>query len=383
MLCPGLVFIPGKVETFRDNSGNVVSGVLRYNMGGGGSMARRILVVDDEESVAFFLGETLDQLGPEYQVRTACSAEEALRRIADEPFDLIVTDLRMPGTDGLDLSRQVREISPCTRTILITAYGDDVVEDEARRLGVYRYITKPFTTDEFLQVVEGALLRDMLLAQVFHELRMPLTYIMSYADMLAEESEGAHREWAQTIQRHTQRMREALDDFTLLTEWNASQMPGYLQPVNLDQMLEMSAGLLNSLVMRRGQNLQILPMPEPVTINTDGWLLGALLIALISATIKRTPEKGQICVRAKRNGSGEVTVTVKGDANGAPAEQPASGEHSAGTAVAQRLVEALRGELQVDSDEIGGAVSRVILPTGFGSWVGHARTSAGDVEEPT
>jgi CheY-like chemotaxis protein len=327
-------------------------------------MAKRILVVDDEESLVFFLGETLARLGPEYCVKTARSAEQALRTLSCEPVDLIVTDLRMPGKDGLELIRQARLISPCTRTILITAYGDEDVQKEARRLGAYRYITKPFTAAEFTQIVQEALQREMLLAQMFHELRMPLTYIMSYAEMLADESEGAHHEWARAIQCHTHRMREALDDFTLLTEWNASQMPGYLQSVNLLQTLETAVSLLSPSATSRNQTLQVEPLSEPITINTDVWLLGALLAALISDAIKRTPEEGHIYVGAKQNGKEEITLTVKGNGNGGGAQTkpPMSGKISAGLAVAQRLASALSGDLQVEPNGQGGAISRLILP---------------------
>ena len=127
-------------------------------------MAKRILVVDDEKSIAFLLGETLAQLGPEYQVQTAYSGEEALSKIAAEPFDLVVTDLRMPDISGLELIRRLRPINPFARTILITAYGSDEAEAEARRLGAYRYITKPVKMGEFMEVVQEALLKDLLAA---------------------------------------------------------------------------------------------------------------------------------------------------------------------------------------------------------------------------
>jgi DNA-binding NtrC family response regulator len=120
-------------------------------------MAKRILVVDDERSVAFLLSENLAEMDPAYQVQMAHSGEEALGLVTAAPFDLIITDLRMPGMDGLELIRRVQEISPNTRTILITAYGDGDAEQKAGCLGVYRYVTKPFKTDEFTQIVEQAL----------------------------------------------------------------------------------------------------------------------------------------------------------------------------------------------------------------------------------
>lgn len=327
-------------------------------------MMKRILVVDDEKTVAFFLSETLAELGLEYQVHTASSAEDALCKIAAEPFNLVITDLRMPGMSGLELIAQVRQISPGTRTILITAYGDDDVEAEARRLGVYDYITKPFQMDRFTQMVERALLRDMLVPQIFHELRMPLTYILSYANMLVEQSEGSHSEWAQKILCQTLRMREALEEFTLLTEWNASQMPGYLRPVDLSQVLETTSTLVNSLMLERGQVLQIVSTPEVIKINTDPWLLGALLTALVSNAIKRAPVQGRIYITANQDDAQNTVITIRGDTSGTSTEEFASDSPNVSLNVARRLIEALGGELDIQSNEADGAVSRVLLTNG-------------------
>ena len=118
---------------------------------------KRILIVDDEKKVAFFLQESLEDLGNNYEVVSAETAEEALQQIEFQPFDLIITDLRMPGINGLELMKRVRAISPKTRTILITAYGSDEVEAEARRLQAYSYFTKPFHIENFMETVQEAL----------------------------------------------------------------------------------------------------------------------------------------------------------------------------------------------------------------------------------
>jgi len=120
-------------------------------------MDKRILIVDDEESVVFFLGENLAELGPGYKIETARSGEEALIRIAKQPFDLVITDLRMPGVDGLELLQTLHATQPDTRLILMTAYGSDQVEAEARRLKVYRYITKPFKIEDLVDAARQAL----------------------------------------------------------------------------------------------------------------------------------------------------------------------------------------------------------------------------------
>ncbi|TEU14269.1 MAG: response regulator [Anaerolineales bacterium] len=125
---------------------------------------KRILIVDDEKKVAFFLQESLEDLGDNYEVVSAETAEAALQQIESQPFDLIITDLRMPGINGLELMQRVRAISPETRTILITAYGSDEVEAEARRLQAYSYFTKPFHIEDFIETVQEAL-KDMIVSE--------------------------------------------------------------------------------------------------------------------------------------------------------------------------------------------------------------------------
>jgi CheY-like chemotaxis protein len=116
-----------------------------------------ILIVDDERKVAFFLEETLKALGKGLSVVSVGSAEEALEQVSRRPFDLVVTDLRMPGMDGLELMQRLRNSHPEMHTILITAYGSEEVEAEVRRLYPSSYLTKPFPAAEFTQAVERAL----------------------------------------------------------------------------------------------------------------------------------------------------------------------------------------------------------------------------------
>ena len=121
------------------------------------AVGKRILIVDDEEKVVFFLRESLEELGQDFVVEAAKSGEEALEKIEHQPFDLVVSDLRMPGIDGLELLESVKELSPNTRLILMTAYGSDEVEAEARRLQIYEYITKPFHVSDLIEAARDAL----------------------------------------------------------------------------------------------------------------------------------------------------------------------------------------------------------------------------------
>jgi len=116
-----------------------------------------IMIVDDEPKVAFFLGKALEHSNKGYRVSITHSGEEALGIFNDHPIDLLVTDLRMSGINGLELIRQMQASSPQMRTILITAYGDGEIEAQARRLQVGRYINKPFPITDLLNAVQEML----------------------------------------------------------------------------------------------------------------------------------------------------------------------------------------------------------------------------------
>lgn len=120
--------------------------------------AGRILVVDDEVALTFFLQQTLLAKNAErYTVQTATSGKEALRHLQDQSYDLLITDQKMPGMDGLQLIAAARQIAPQLRVILMTAYDSAEVMEQAQKLRVFRYITKPFYVDDLRQAVREAL----------------------------------------------------------------------------------------------------------------------------------------------------------------------------------------------------------------------------------
>lgn len=119
-----------------------------------------ILIVDDEPSMREFLEIMLHREG--YKVSAASSGQEALKMLNDEIYDLIVSDIQMPGVSGLDLLRNVKETSPETLVIMITAYASTETAVEAMKDGAYDYITKPFKVDEIRLIIEKALEKKRL-----------------------------------------------------------------------------------------------------------------------------------------------------------------------------------------------------------------------------
>ncbi|MEZ4273361.1 MAG: response regulator, partial [Myxococcota bacterium] len=111
-----------------------------------------ILLVDDEPSIRLTVADALLSAG--HEVEVASNGQEAMTIMERRTFDLVVTDIRMPKLDGLSLFRQVRQMSPDTDVILMTAYGEVSDAVAALKEGAFDYLTKPFDTDELLMRLE-------------------------------------------------------------------------------------------------------------------------------------------------------------------------------------------------------------------------------------
>jgi DNA-binding NtrC family response regulator len=117
----------------------------------------RILVVDDEAVQLFVLREALSRVGKACQVEIALSAGEALDKVNETRFDLILTDLGMPDMDGIALTEAVRAMGSEATVVWITAYGCQQFAVEAERLGVYLCLDKPVRTARIRETVQEAL----------------------------------------------------------------------------------------------------------------------------------------------------------------------------------------------------------------------------------
>jgi len=114
-----------------------------------------VLVADDEPNVRKVLGALLDQAG--YTVTAAATGEEALALVRAQDPDVVISDLKMPGMDGLALLREIRARFPEVPVLLLTAHGTVEVAVEAMKRGAYDFLTKPFDRDRVLEVVAKAI----------------------------------------------------------------------------------------------------------------------------------------------------------------------------------------------------------------------------------
>jgi DNA-binding NtrC family response regulator len=115
----------------------------------------RVLVVEDDDGMRAFLSECFGRR--HYDVLAVASAEEAVERFRAHPYDVVVTDYRLQGMNGLELTRAVKNVEPDTVVVIITAYADVSVADRAIQEGVTDYILKPFNANQLYFVIERSL----------------------------------------------------------------------------------------------------------------------------------------------------------------------------------------------------------------------------------
>jgi len=111
----------------------------------------KILIVDDEEIMRSFLLDVFVDEG--YDLDLAANGEEALEKISQNKYQLIITDIRMPGVDGTEVLRKAKEVNPKTEVIIITGYATPQIKQKCQRLGAAYYIAKPFQINQIRALV--------------------------------------------------------------------------------------------------------------------------------------------------------------------------------------------------------------------------------------
>jgi DNA-binding NtrC family response regulator len=196
----------------------------------------RILVVDDEINIREALAALLNDDG--YEVQTASSGEQALDTLREEAFNIVISDLRMAGRSGLDILRWLRDTSPETEMIILTAYGTVEGAVEAMKLGAYDYISKPVDRRRLSLLIEKALEKQRL-HQENRKLRKRLSIKEQFSDIIG----------------YTPRIREI---FKVISE---------VAPSNATVLITGESGTGKELVARAIHNLSLRREMSFITLN--------------------------------------------------------------------------------------------------------------------
>jgi len=310
----------------------------------------RLLIVDDDRILVDALRELLLRRFPAANIETCTSAEKSTALIAREDYDVIISDVRMPGTDGLQLLERAHELRPETPIVLITGLGDYDLAVKALRGGAFDFITKPVDTDYLAASVARALrvrevareldaqkqalaehaaalahivddqtrelreanrIKDEFLATLSHELRTPLTAMLGWARLLlrSELDDKTRSQALEAIERNAAHQARLVDDLLDVSRIMTGKLRLSPRTVQLGRVV---AGVIDTLAQStRGRDIVFerdLDMND-AGVHGDADRLQQVISNLLSNALKFTPDGGKITTRVRREGD-LVTLTV-------------------------------------------------------------------------
>ena len=238
-------------------------------------MENRILVVDDEKEIRVFLNKALSRLGG-FHVELAESGVEALQKLEKEPFDLVLTDLKMPKMDGLQLITEIAKSKPETLTIMMTGHGTIDSALEAMKLGASDYITKPLNLDETLVRLRKVLeerqrfvklkdfadqlerankelrkidaMKSEFVSVASHELRTPLAAIKNAVQLMLSGKTGEinknQEKFLSMAERNINRLTNILNDLLNLSRIESGKIDLKFENIELKEVAGLAASSL-------------------------------------------------------------------------------------------------------------------------------------------
>lgn len=402
----------------------------------------RILIVDDDPALLQALPEALKlRLGDDVWIDVVESGMAALERLNEDEYDVIVSDIKMPGMDGLTLLERVAAVRPATPTLLITGHGEHDLAIRALRAGAYDYVQKPIDRDYFVSSVKRALqmralsrqveeqrqaleryassleqmveertnelvdayrVKDEFLSIASHELKSPLIALQLHMHLVHLELERA----GVSLPQHWERMRRAIERMDLRINDLADSVRIASGKLTLHlaacDVRDLCAQIASEQEAITGRDIGLSVPEGPLGIEADIDRIGQVLTNLLGNAIKYSPPERPIEMKAERSGE-EVIISVTDRGPGIPPEHlphiferfyqvpgmvvtagsPVGLGLGLGLFICREIVERHRGRLWVESRLGQGSAFYVALkmthaPTRRPR---HAKTAAGPMDE--
>lgn len=300
----------------------------------------RILVADDEQNITLTIGELLRRRG--YKVEMAVSGQEALRYLQETEFDLVLTDLKMEGVDGISILEEVRRRSPLTISIILTGYASLESAIAAIRQGAYDYLVKPCPVEELIRTIQHGLehrqiqLREMKTRRelerlnaeleqlnlklramneelaafsysVSHDLKAPLRAIDGFSRMLLEDYSGRldaeGQRLLKVVRTNTQKMGQLIDDLLTFSRVGRHQLMH--SSIDMTELATTEIEELQARLAAGALETKIDPMPS---VRGDPAMIRQVVANLLSNAVKfsRGAEQPRVEMGGRREGSEHV-----------------------------------------------------------------------------
>ena len=380
----------------------------------------QILIVDDDTALLQALPQALNLRMISMKVDTSDSAPKALELIQEHDYDAIVSDIKMPGMDGLALLEKIQELQPNTLTLLITGHGEHDLAVQALRAGAYDFIQKPIDRDYLVaalqraiqthqlrrqvreqqlalelharslermvqrrtqELVEANATKDQFLNMVSHELKTPLTSLKVRTQLLRRQLERAETVnivnlGLADMERAISRMEVLVNDLLDASLLETNMFVLHRKQCNL---VELCRHLLDEYTAGAGPALIFEAAGEPIEAEVDADRISQVILNLLSNARKYSPKGYPITVTLQQVGY-EAIISVRDMGVGIPAEQvpyifeqyyrvpgvePQPGSHTGlglGLFISRKLVERHAGRIDVQSTLGEGSIFSIVLP---------------------
>jgi len=204
----------------------------------------KLLIIDDEDIVLKSCLRILKN--DDYEIDTAYSGDEGLGRTKEKDYDIVITDLKMPGLSGMEVLATLRKNKPEVTVIIFTGYATVENAREALKMGAFDYIPKPFTNEELRTVVDNAVksrekssdagMLD-LMAIVSHEMKSPVSAVHTTAETLYRGYLGnldpEQQKTVEKILRNCQYLEDIIRSYIDLSKMDIDNLESFSQNIDL------------------------------------------------------------------------------------------------------------------------------------------------------
>lgn len=382
-------------------------------------MVNKVLIVDDEKEIREVLSKALKGIAG-FQVEVAEDADEALQKMQMERFDLVLTDLKMPGKDGLQLLSEISKTNPDILTVMMTGHGSIDSALEAMKRGASDYLMKPLNLEEIIVRLQKVLderrrfvrlkdfatqlekanqelrrldaMKSEFVSVASHELRTPLSAIKNAVQLVLNGKTGEINEtqakFLTMAERNINRLTNILNNLLDLSRIESGKMEMNFQELDLKGVIEFVSNSLK--LQAENKSIQLKcdiadPLPK---VYGDREKVEQILTNLIGNAIKFTPEGGEILIMAKPFSGDEnrykkmVSISIQDSGIGIPEEHLSQifekfhqvegslhrsiGGTGLGLAITKGLVEVHQGKIWVESKLGKGSTFTFTLPISEG-----------------
>jgi len=315
----------------------------------------RVLIVDDDPALLQALPQAINLRMQQVDVDVSDSADKALQLVQQQSYDAIVSDIKMPGMDGIELIERLQIFCPDTPTLLITGHGEHTLAVQALRVGAYDFIQKPIDREYFVtalrraiqiyqlrrriadqqkaleqhadeleraveertrDLVEANAAKDVFLSMASHELKTPLTTIKGLSQMLyrlVEQGEKIDLKSVELLANAARRMEILVNDILNTSLVDAAVFSLHLQAENLSALCHETLAAYSA---EMGTSLRLEIVESDLPVNVDRERICQVLLNLLSNARKYSPPRSPVTIRvSSRDQQAAISVTDQGVGN--------------------------------------------------------------------